>query len=52
MVTFIFGNTVNAKQIEVKGFTMRNAMHWAAIRMGVSECNLVFIGMVEMKRVA
>jgi len=43
LISFTFGNTLNSKQVTVKGSCMRNAMHGAAYRMGVKECNLVFI---------
>lgn len=47
MVTFIFGSNLNSNVIAVKGFTMRNAMHWAAIKLGVKECNLIFVSLIN-----
>lgn len=47
LISFTFGNNLNSKQVTVKGSCMRNAMHWAARRMGVEECNLVFISIAE-----
>ena len=49
LITFIFSNNLNSKTCEVKGSTMKRAMHGAAMKMGVPECNLVFLRIVEVK---
>lgn len=52
LITFIFGNNLDNRTIQVKGSTMRNAMHGAAMRLQVKEANLIFIGLVETGKVA
>lgn len=52
LVTFTFGTNIDNRTIDVKGTTMRNAMHWAAIKLKVKECNLVFKGLADSQKVA
>lgn len=52
LVTFVFGNNLDSRTVEVKGSSMRNASHWAAKRLGIKECNLVFIRIVEIQKAA
>lgn len=47
LVTFTFGNNLDSRTISVKGSTMRNAMHWAARKLGVKECNLIYLGVSD-----
>ena len=49
LISFTFGTNLDNRTITVKGSTMRNAMHWAAIKLGVKECNLVFKGLTDRK---
>mgnify|MGYP006969354862 CR=1 FL=1 len=44
LVTFVFtSNLTPGVEVSVKGSTMRNAMLWAATRLGVKPCNVVFL---------
>ncbi len=52
LLSFTFANNLDNRTITVKGSTMRNAMHGAAMRLQVKECNLVFLGIVEAGKVA
>jgi hypothetical protein len=52
LLSFTFGNNLDSRIVTVKGSTMRNAMHGAAMRLQVKECNLIFIGVAEAGKVA
>lgn len=44
LVTFVFtSNLTPGVTVSVKGSTMRNAMLWAATKLGVKPCNVVFL---------
>jgi hypothetical protein len=52
LLSFTFGNNLDSRTVTVKGSTMRNAMHGAAMRLQVKEANLIFIGVAEAGKVA
>jgi len=47
LLVFVFGNNLDSRTISVKGSTMRNAMHGAAMSLKVKECNLIFLSVKE-----
>lgn len=52
LLEFTFANNIDNRTVTVKGSTMRNAMHGAAMKLRVKECNLIFLGVSEMNRKA
>lgn len=47
LLSFTFANNLDSRTVTVKGSTMRNAMHGAAMKLRVKECNLIFLGVSE-----
>ena len=52
LLQFTFGNNLDNRTVTVKGSDMKRAMHGAAMRLQVKECNLIFMGIADMGKVA
>lgn len=51
-VIFVFKNNLNGQIINIKGLTMRHAMHAASLKLGVKAVNLIFVGIIELNKAA